>query len=337
MKKASIAALILIIATLFSACSSGSASPGDNSGDKYSYDTGASMGEASPTYQEDSLSVSPDQIEQSERKLIKNATYRMQTTAFGTSYDGISKLIDSCGGYVQNSSLSGGSADGDEYQARYLDLVARIPSDSLDDFSEALSTHAAIVSQSIGVDEVTNEYYDIEARINSLEIQEQTLLDILEKAETLTDVISLQTALADVRYEIESLEGTIRRLDNQIAYSTVSIYLEEVRRVDNPDIPVSLGARISARFNDSVNEISDGFSNLAVFFVGNILFFLIWAVLIAIIVIIVRLLITKSNKKAAARAQAAQQMVHPQQPFANGANSPHAQDRANGPGEGSSK
>ena len=77
-------------------------------------------------------------------------------------------------------------------------------------------------------EEITEAYYDTEARLTALKTQEERLLAIMEKAETLDDIIRLEDALSDVRYQIESLSGTMRRYDNLVEMATVEVSLREV-------------------------------------------------------------------------------------------------------------
>lgn len=97
---------------------------------------------------------------------------------------------------------------------------------------------------------VTDEYYDIEARLKSLRTQEERLLALLEQSGSLEDIVQLEQALSDVTYEIEKLTGTLRNYDSLIEYMTVTIDLREVtRETEVTQAPVTLGERIAAQFH----------------------------------------------------------------------------------------
>lgn len=65
----------------------------------------------------------------------------------------------------------------------------------------------------------------------ALETEQERLLALLEKAENVEDIITIENRLSDVRYELENYESQIRLLDNQIDYSTVYVDISEVSRV----------------------------------------------------------------------------------------------------------
>ena len=84
---------------------------------------------------------------------------------------------------------------------------------------------------------MTSQYTDYEARLDSLRTQEERLLAMLEKSEDVESLIALEQRLADVRYELESIERNLRNLDLQISYSTINLNLQEVE-VYTPTVPV---------------------------------------------------------------------------------------------------
>ena len=120
-------------------------------------------------------------------------------------------------------------------------------------------------------------------------LQEERLLDILSKAEKLDDVITLEQALSEVRYEIESLTASLRRMDSQVAYSTLNIDLSEVVDYQQPSIqPKSFGERIAAVWSRSVERMGDIAEGLVLFAVEalpSILLFLVLPVLAILFII----------------------------------------------------
>ena len=78
------------------------------------------------------------------------------------------------------------------------------------------------------MEDITGSYFDTQARLNALEQEEKRLLELLEKAETLDEIIQLEDRISNVRYEIESLTSQMKIYDKEVAYSTVSIFLEDV-------------------------------------------------------------------------------------------------------------
>ena len=135
-----------------------------------------------------------------------------------------------------------------------------------------------------------------------MQTQETQLLSLLEKADYLDAIIQLQKELGNVRYQIESLQGTLRRLDSQIALSTVTIHINEV---SEPTIvtsaPKTLGQRISYTFKNTWYDIVDSVKDFVVFFVGNIIIIAVWVVIITVAVFTVRHFIKRKRKSSIKR------------------------------------
>ena len=112
-------------------------------------------------------------------------------------------------------------------------------------------------------------------------------------------IIQLQQELSNVRYQIESIQGTLRRLDSQIAYSTVTITIREVYEstvIQTP--PKTLGQRISYTFSNTWDDIVDGVEDFVVFVAGNILLLVFWGAVITVAVIfVVRRIRRRKTKK----------------------------------------
>ena len=298
MKKIRVLSLVFLCVFLFAACSSTSknamyesavgSSSSDYYGDKNYYDAPMEVAPESPDMTEDALdasgsSVSPDIIV-SNRKLIKNGSFTIETLNYEKTVAAIEQLVESCGGYIQNSNVNGTGAAtyGKGSQLRYATYTIRIPAEGFGNFEYALASCGSILKRNVNVNEVTDYYYDSEARLKSLQTQETQLLELLEKADYLDAIIQLQKELSNVRYQIESLQGTLRRLDNQIALSTITIYVSEVTEPTiTTEAPKTLGQRISYTFKSTWHDIIEWAKDFIVFFLGNIVIIAIWCVIIA--------------------------------------------------------
>lgn len=221
-----------------------------------------------------SLDSAANQTEtgQTERKIIRNADFSMETLNYDETIQGIQALAEKSGGYVESSQTTGPGAADDYYRARWASFTLRIPAQGLDAFADSLAQYGSVTDSRFYTDEVTDYYYDTEAHLKSLRLQEERLLEILSKADTLSDVVALENSLADVRYQIESLQGSLRRLDSLISLSTVTISVQEVYEY-SPDQgrAKGLGQRISAEFGRSTAAIRRAAEDFIVFFLGNIL------------------------------------------------------------------
>ena len=237
------------------------------------------------------------------RKLIRTGSYDLETMDFPKTIQEIEALVNSVNGYVQNSSQSGGSALYSGYQSpRSAHFVLRVPADYFFTVGKALGDIATVLNSNHSVSEVTDIYYDTEARLKTLRVQEERLLTLMSQATELEAIILLESTLSNVRYEIESYEGSLRRLDSQIGYSTLTVNVQEVfAPTVIEQTPVTLGQRIASRFRSTLGGIERGFENLLVTVLGDGLQWIINLAVMAIIVLggwkIVRVVKKRLTKK----------------------------------------
>lgn len=315
---------LLILALLFTGCSSKAAMDSVNlesAGSAYDAvkpmePSAAPIPSPTPDVSYDSASkddlsygttdtVGGNEAAQTERKLIKNANFTMETLEYDKTIQMIQDLVTQSGGYIQNSSVSGNGANYKEgYSSRSANFTLRIPANKLGDFTAALASCGSITRSNEYVDEVTDTYYDVTARLETLQIQEDRLLAILEKATELKDVITLESALSDVRYQIERYQGQLRRLDDQISMSTVNISVNEVYTYTSTyTTPKTLGERLSQNFSRGVEDLVDNFEYFLVWLARNIFVLIIWAVIITAAVLVLRRKLRKLKAKPADTAE----------------------------------
>lgn len=170
------------------------------------------------------------------RKIIYTADLSLESTEFDSASSALLDALAQAGGYVQ-SSESGGST---EY-GRWIHWSLRVPADQYRSFLTAAENSASRTSLSESTEDVTADYVDVEARLNSLEAQRQRLEELRAQAANLEDLLAIENQLTQVQYQIESYTGQKRVLDDQITYSTVNVYLDEVK-VLSPPPPTSAAA-----------------------------------------------------------------------------------------------
>ena len=116
------------------------------------------------------------------RKVIRNAELKAETLEFDAMMSALNAKVNELGGYVQSNSVNGRSY-GSKTALRTAHMVARIPAEKLDEFLTAVDGLGNVISRNEKVDDVTDSYVDIEARLASLRTEYQTLLDLLSKAQ----------------------------------------------------------------------------------------------------------------------------------------------------------
>ncbi len=237
-----------------------------------------------------------------QEKIIKNFNLEVETKGFDTLIKKINEKINSLGGYVESSSIDGNSYyDGNV--TRSGEIVARIPSAKADEFVSTVGESANVINNESSTKNVTLEYIDAQSRIKTLKIEQDRLFAILEKTEKLESIITLESRLSEIRYELQNYESQLRSYDNKVEYSTVRMSIKEVERIK----PVAkkkptFSDRISDGFSNTIYNISEGFKNFLVWLIVNLPYLLIWGVVILIAVIVIRKIIKKYdiNKGTAA-------------------------------------
>ncbi|MCD7889957.1 MAG: DUF4349 domain-containing protein [Oscillospiraceae bacterium] len=236
-------------------------------------------------------------VEASTRKLIKNRTMDVQTVEYDQFVADLKSYVSQFGGYIESSSESGNSY----YSSglRYADFTIRIPADYYDEFAEAVGNMATVTYSYEYVNDVTSSYVDIEARLTALKTERDSFLALMEKAETVEEILQIQSYLTDVNYEIESYTAQLETYDDRISYSTFYIDVSEVRRISTETSNPTVFERIRSNLSDSFYNIGEGFKDAFVWIVSALPYIVLVAVPVIIVVVIVRAATKRSKKKKA--------------------------------------
>lgn len=236
---------------------SGGAEPGE-AFDNTAASTGASVA-GSSVYQN------------SGAKLIRRAELTIQTETFDQAVAALNQLVSGCGGYFENASVYAGSYRNTN-ASRWGEYVVRIPAEQYDAFLSAAGDLGYVTNTIESSEDVGEQYYDTEARLQTQRIKQERLLTLLEQAATMEDIISLENALSETEYQIEQLSSTLNRYDSLINFSTFTIYLDEVVKVTQEvGESASLGQRMGAGFAASLENLGRGCQELLVWLSYNLL------------------------------------------------------------------
>lgn len=133
--------------------------------------------------------------------------------------DELASLVNKFQGYIAGTEFTGAS-----YASRQGTWRIRVPSESLNTFLREVSRLGELENTSLQSQDVTEEYYDLELRLNVAKAEEKRLLQLLETtAGNLTDVLAVEKELHRVRTEVERLTGLMRRVSHLVQYSTVTV------------------------------------------------------------------------------------------------------------------
>jgi len=248
------------------------------------------------------------QVNTATRKLIRRVYLSTETKEFDDFVAFVNGQTTTYGGYIENSDVSGTSYNAYNHHRR-ASIVIRVPAKHLDAFIGQIGNMANITNQSESSEDVTLTYIETESRIASLEIQRDKLLEWMEDAETVDELIKLEERLSEVRYQLEYYGGILRNYDNLVEFSTITLDIREVERMTIVE-PETVGDRIGKGLSDNFYEIAEGFKNFIVWFVTSLPYLLIWAVIIVAVVLVIRVIVKKSKAKRQKRMEAYQQQYN---------------------------
>lgn len=296
MKKLSLVMIfVLISAFLLVSCGSDSLSETMNATDEFlTTEKAPSKGEAGDLISTNGSDITPD----SDAKIIRTVAIDGETKSFDEASESIKNQISEAGGYIESSETRGGeSLSSSNRSARYADYVIRIPADKLDSFLERTEGLLNIISISESTEDVTLDYYDIEARLNTLETKRTALENMLSQATNLDDMLTIQDNLYDVIADIEAYQSQLNVYDNKVSYATVKLEISEV--VEYTEVNYgeeTFGERIAKAFTESWENFGEFCQDFIVFIVSA-LPVLVFPGIALIIILIVWLIRKKLGKK----------------------------------------
>jgi hypothetical protein len=161
-----------------------------------------------------------------DRKIIRNADLTLEVGAPAEVQRKITSIAESLGGFVVTSE-SKLQQIGDSKQELVVNLVIRVPATQ---FGSALdqirNTGSRVLQEKMTGQDVTEEFIDLEARIKTQKALELQFLEIMKQAGKVPDALEVQRQIAEVRTEIEKLEGRKRFLENRASLSTITVNLQ---------------------------------------------------------------------------------------------------------------
>ena len=240
------------------------------------------------------------------RKLIKTVNILAETEDFDTLVPGLQKQVEALGGYIEYISVYDVHSyyvEDQQVKQRCANVTARVPKEKLDGFLAQVGEQTNITRRSENVEDVTLQYVDLESHKKALVTEQERLLALMEKAETVEDIIAIEGRLSEVRYQLESMESQLRTYDNRIDYSTVELSITEVRKYSPPQ-EATVWQRIQSGFMKSLDDIGFGIRDFAIRFVIDIPYIVLWLAVIAVAVIVVRILWKVWKKRRAKRVAA---------------------------------
>ena len=240
---------------------------------------GASAGAALENKAADELS----DTETTQQKLVYTSRLTVDTTEFDAYADAVRQKVSELSGYIEQSEVSGDAENG----GRSLYMTIRVPAEKRNELTDTAKSNAKVRSQSESVEDVTLEYVDVQSHIEALQTEQQTLLGLLEKADSIDTTLAIQNQLTEVRYQLESYSSRLKVMQNQVDYSTLELSAYEVTRVTATEKDTFL-TRLKDRFVGSLTALGNGCENVVLFILGELPILAVLGVLLVGIVLLVR-------------------------------------------------
>jgi hypothetical protein len=179
--------------------------------------------------------ASGDVVDTDERAIIRTGTVAVEVDDFESAQSNLTSTVEGYGGYVSDSRQDRRQI-GNETWVRG-ELVLRVPSEHFDALVDDTRGLGEVQTVEVNSRDVTDQLVDIEARLENLRAERDRLRELYDQANTTEDVLAVQRELSDVQGEIERLEARQQSLENQVAYSTLTVRLEEPRPTPNRVAP----------------------------------------------------------------------------------------------------
>ena len=223
-----------------------------------------------------------------EEKIIRSASFTLRTAEFDAAMEKLQALTADCGGRVEYLSRKGDAQSGD---TRSASLTLRIPAEQLDVFlagTEGLGAVTALTQESR---DVSDSYYDVRTRLETQKNKMERLQKLMLEADEVSDMIEIESAIADTQYYIDSYTAQLSGMDSRVAYSTVEVSVRETKTVEIRE--AGLGERILSALKASAEE--------GLLFLQDMLIFVVsalpWLIGVGAAVLIVRWIIRKRKRR----------------------------------------
>ena len=205
------------------------------------------------------------------RKFIITMNIDAETDDLDSALERLSAALGEVNGYIQDQNIYNGSA---YYGGRYrsASLTLRIPAENLDQFESSVESLSNVTSASRSSEDVTLQYVDPESRVNALKTEQDRLMELLSQAETMADLLEIESRLTQVRSDLESYTSQLKVLENQVDYATMYLSLSEVKEY-TPVAEKSRLQKIGEGFVKSLKDLGNGILDIGVWVLVKLPYF----------------------------------------------------------------
>ncbi len=184
------------------------------------------------------------------RKIIYNATLEIAVEDFAAFPAEVDRLIQQFEAFVADSHVSGLTSS-----PRYGTWKIRVPVKNYTAFIEEARNLGELRSERQSSEDVSENFYDIEARLKNKQQEEQRLKELLDRQSgTLEDILAVEKEISRVRGEVEQLQGRLRVMTDLTSFSTVTLIVQEIKDYV-PEQSATFSTRIGRSWSTSLNSL----------------------------------------------------------------------------------
>ena len=224
-------------------------------------------------------------------KIIRSASFTVKTTDYDADLQRIQDLTAEMGGRVEYLYSNGDASSG---ETRITILTLRVPAQRLDEFLTGAQGIGSITGMTQQMEDVSDSYYDTQTRLKTQQEKLARLQAMMASAQDVSDLIEIESAIADAQYYIDRYTGTLKSYDSKVDYSTVRVTLRETRVTETKE--VSLGERIMTGIGDSFREFGWFLEDMVIFLASALPWLIALGIVAFAAVWIVRVRKNKKNK-----------------------------------------
>ena len=205
------------------------------------------------------------------RKIVYTAHLTLETTDYDATLAALHETLNALGGYVEHSENRNYGTD-----RRWVQYVLRVPAAAYGEFMTAAEDSGSLINKTEDSEDITAQYVDVTARIDTLLQQRARLQQLSAQAESLYDLLEIEENLANVQYQLESWQRQLAAFDDRVDYCTVTVEVQEVT-VYTPVQPTA-GERMSRALSRGVEDFADTLFDLVLWVLRNLSWIAVFAV-----------------------------------------------------------
>ncbi|MDY6897523.1 MAG: DUF4349 domain-containing protein [Cyanobacteriota bacterium] len=191
------------------------------------------------------------EVPQKKPQLIKKARMTVLVKSLDKSVDAVEKIINQQKGYLL--SLEETQIDNSDYRPS-ANVQMRVPQNALENTLNQLAELGTVQSRNITAEDVGEQIVDFQARLSNLRRTESNLQKIMDKSGSMKDILSVSQELSKVREQIERITAQLKSLQNQVAYSTITLDLRAA--VASTSNQPGLPSQIQDTWNNSTSSFA---------------------------------------------------------------------------------